>query len=343
MGFEVSVIARSFKNSLPLDEYSFTATRLKCNFSKGIMQYAEFNFKLFFRLLFCKTDYFLANDLDVLMPNYLMSKLRNKMIFYDTHEYFTGVPELRNSPVKKRIWKFIEDWIFPKLKTVYTVNDSVKNKYQEEYGNDIGVIRNVPLPRKNIVPFSIPENWKNRQILLLQGAGINEGRGGVELLEVMKCLSEKYLLLFIGSGTQWDEIVQKRKAWCLQDKVEMIDKLPPAQLQQYTAIADIGFSLDSFEDLNCLYNLPNKIFDYIQAGVPIIATGIPEVKRIIHSYQCGICIDDNRPATIVNAIKKLMENKESYLRFKLNCQIAAKELTWENESAKLIEIYKPYL
>ena len=144
MGFEVCVIARAFKDSLPLADYPFKAERIKCFFRRGFLQYAEFNTRLFFRLLFRRTDYFLANDLDTLVPNYLVSRLRRKKIFYDTHEYFTGVPELSGSPLKRKIWKFFEDRVFPKLPVVYTVNESVKNKYREEYGIEIGVIRNVP-------------------------------------------------------------------------------------------------------------------------------------------------------------------------------------------------------
>ena len=342
MGLSVYVIARSFKNSLPLDEYPFNATRINCIFRKGIMQYAEFNFKLFWTLLFCKTDYFLANDLDVLIPNYIISKIKSKFLFYDTHEYFTGVPELKNSHVKRKIWKFFEDWIFPKLPIVYTINNSVKNKYYEEYKNEITVVRNVPVTRITEVK-EIPEKWKGKTILLLQGAGINEGRGGLELLEAMKYLSENYLLLLIGSGTQWDTIKQKRNEWNLLSKVEMIEKLPPAQLQQYTGIADIGFSLDSFDDLNCLYNLPNKIFDYMHAGVPVIATAIPEVKNIVEKYNCGICIESNAPQKLADAVLKMMADKKNYLSYKQKCINAAKELCWENESKKLEQIYRPFL
>lgn len=342
MGFTVLVIARSFNDSLPLDTYPFEATRINCYFRKGIMQYAEFNFKLFIKLLFCKTDYLLANDLDVLIPNYAICKMRRKILFYDTHEYFTGVPELRESHTKRKIWKIFEDVIFPKLKVVYTVNDSVKNKYFEEYGNPIGIVRNVPVTKK-LEPYDLPVKWQNKTILLLQGAGINEGRGGLELLEAMKFLPDNYLLLFIGSGTQWNTIKQKRIEWQLENKVEMINKLPPKELQKYTALAHIGFSLDSFEDLNCLYNLPNKIFDYMHAGVPIIATAIPEVKIIMDKYNCGIAIESNDAATIIDAIKKMMDNKEGYEIFKMNCLKAATELCWENESKKLETIYQPYL
>src|SRR5215213_6540711 len=168
MGFDVTVIARQFSDSLPLGDYIFQARRIKCFFRTGFMQFVEFNTKLFFHLLFSKTDYFLSNDLDTLVPNYIVSTLRCKRIFYDTHEYYTGVPELTNSPLKKRIWKSFENWIFPKLKTVYTVNESIKKIYSEEYGNNITVIRNVPIS-KQIIPKPLPDNWKNKIILLMQG------------------------------------------------------------------------------------------------------------------------------------------------------------------------------
>jgi glycosyltransferase involved in cell wall biosynthesis len=342
MGFSVAVIARCFNDSLPLDKYYFSATRIKCTFRKGIMQYAEFNIKLFFRLLFAKTDYFLANDLDVLIPNFVIGKWRRKGLFYDTHEYFTGVPELRDLHIKRKTWKFFENWIFPKLKTVYTVNESVKNKYQQEYGNDIGIVRNVPVTDK-VNPLEIPEHWKGKIILLLQGAGINEGRGGIELLEALQYLPENYFLVMIGSGTQWNEIKEKKNQWNLQHRVEMLDKMPPSALKKITPVAHIGFSLDSFDDFNCLYNLPNKVFDYIHAGVPIIATATPEVKFIIETYHCGICIENNDPITLATSVLKMMGDKESYLLYQRNCIVAAEDLCWENESKKLEMIYRPYL
>ncbi len=342
IGFDVAVIARCFNDSLPLDKYVFKASRIKCHFRKGILQYAEFNSKLFIKLLFANTDYFLANDLDVLVPNYILSKTRNKKIFYDTHEYFTGVPELNQSHFKRKVWKFFENWIFPKLPVVYTVNNSVKNKYVEEYGNDIGVVRNVPISTQ-IERITLPERWKDKTILLMQGAGINEGRGGIELLLAMQYLPENYYLVYIGSGTLWDSIKQKISDLKLDNRVEMIGKLAPSELKKYTPLAHIGFSLDSFEDLNCLYNLPNKIFDYIHAAVPSVVTGIPEVAAIIKEYKCGICIDSIEPEKIANAILEITANETDYLLMKKNCKEAAKILCWENESEKIKEIYNPYL
>jgi glycosyltransferase involved in cell wall biosynthesis len=342
MGFDVYTIARRFSDSLPLDNYIFKANRIHCFFRKGFLQYAEFNIKLFFRLLFTKTDYFLANDLDTLVPNYIVSKLRRKKIFYDTHEYFTGVPELTSSPFKKRVWKFFENWIFPKLPVVYTVNESVKRKYEQEYGNKIHVIRNVPVTI-SVIPKEKPENWKGRIVLLMQGIGINPGRGGLELLETMKYLPENYHLVYIGGGTQWDTIVAKRKEWLLEGRVDMISKVSPAELKRYTPLASLGFTLDGFESENYLFNLPNKIFDYVHAGVPVVATPIPEVKLIIEQYNCGICLQSLETKEMARQIENLMNDQQQYQLIKKNTAIAAKELNWESEQNKLIAIYQPFL
>lgn len=342
MGFDVRVIARRFSNSLPLEKYSFKCSRIKCFFRKGFMQFAEFNTKLFFRLLFSRSTYFLANDLDTLVPNYIVSKMRNKKIFYDTHEYYTGVPELKNSPIKKGIWKFFEDRIFPKLKVVYTVNESIKKLYKEEYQNNISVIRNVPVSN-NVIPAELPQHWKERKILLMQGIGIHPGRGGLELLEMMKFMSDEYYLVYIGSGSLWDTIKMKRIEWKLEYKVEMLNKMPPSKLKQYTSLAHLGFSLDGFDNINYLFNLPNKIFDYIQAGVPVAAFPIPEVKNIIEQYQCGICFKSQNPECMADQVMQLMENKQLYEKLKENSLAAAKELCWEKEKDKLIAIYQDFL
>jgi glycosyltransferase involved in cell wall biosynthesis len=342
MGFDVKVIARRFSESLPLDRYNFNAKRIRCFFRRGFMQFAEFNTKLFFYLLFSKTDYFLANDLDALVPNYIVSKLRNKKLFYDTHEYYTGVPELKDSPFKKGVWKFFENWIFPKLKVVYTVNNSIRKLYQEEYGNNISVIRNVPVSIK-VESRPAPEQWKGKIILLMQGIGIHPNRGGLDLLEMMKYLPDKYYLVYIGGGTQWNLINEKIREWKLENKVKMINKMPPAQLKQYTQLAHLGFSLDGFNDINYLYNLPNKIFDYIHAGVPVVATAIPEVKAVVEQYKCGICFNSQDPPKMAEEVIALMESTDLYQSLKENTGIAAKELCWEKEKHKLMDIYQPFL
>lgn len=342
MGFDVHVVARELPGSLPLETYAFTASRLRCFFSKGTMQYAEFMTRLFLRLFFTKTDYLLSNDLDTLLPNYIISKLRRRYLFYDTHEYFTGVPELDASPFKKEIWKAIEDWIFPKVKTVYTVNHSVKNEYEKEYGVPVSVIRNVPFT-KEITPAPLPESWKDKIILLAQGAGLNEGRSCVEMIDAMPYLDERFHLVFIGSGNYWKQLEEKRKELHLEHRIDMMERMLPSVLKTYTPLAHLGISLDSFHYKNFLFNLPNKVFDYIHAGVPLFATAIPEIKQIIDEYQCGIYTTDTSPKAIAERILALFADEKYYLFVKNNTQLAAKELCWEKEEEKLKIIYQPFL
>ena len=343
MGFNVTVIARQTKNALALDQYSFKAKRIKCFFSKGILGYAEFNIKLFIRLLFIKTNYILANDLDTLTPNFIISKIRKKVLFYDSHEYFTGVPELTSSPIKQKIWKKLEDFMLPKIKNIYTVNDAVKNKYESIYPQlNLKIIRNIP-PKLKLDPIPLPKAWENKVVLLMQGIGINPGRGGMELLLAFANLPQNYILVYIGGGLEWGAIDEKRKALGIQNRVEMYAKMTPSLLKRYTPLAHIGFTLDGSKDENYLFNLPNKLFDYIHAGVPIIATPIPEVKKIIEQYQVGICLNNTNPKEMAQAIEQFMANRSYYNTCKQNTFTAATELCWQKEQEKLIEIYKPYL
>lgn len=342
MGFDVHVIAREFAGSLPKGYYRFTSERIRCSFSKGVMQYAEFNFKLLMKLLMRKADLYLANDLDTTAPNYIVSRLRKKQLIYDTHEYFTGVPELERSPLKKKAWKKLEDFTFSRIKTIYTVNKSLSDQYEAEYGRALPIVRNVPVT-KNIPAAAMPQSWAGKKVLLMQGAGINEGRGGIELLEAMKYLPDEYLLVYIGSGTHWDHITAMRKEWGLEHKVEMTGKMPPAQLMANTKLAHIGFTLDKPDDKNYLYNLPNKVFDYMHAGVPIIASPIPEVKKIFDEYPCGILVNAVEPRQIADAVLALDGDPEKYRQSKEMCAKAAQIFCWENEVRKLEDIYQPYL
>ena len=342
MGFTVHVIARRLQNSLPLETYSFTATRFRCYFEKGTLQYAEFMAKLFFHLLFTKTDYLLANDLDTLLPNYLVSKIKGTYLFYDTHEYFTGVPELADSPRKRKIWKALEDWLFPKIKTVYTVNNSVKNEYQKEYNKQIGVIRNVPVT-KPVTPAPMPQNWVGKIILLAQGAGLNEGRSCIEMIDALPFLPAQFHLVFIGGGTRWEALKKRRIELGLEHRIDMMERMLPSQLKTYTPMAHLGISLDSFTDKNCLFNLPNKVFDYIQAGVPLFATAIPEIKTIIDEYSCGVYITDTSPKAIAERVLAICTDDNFYKTLKENTAKAAKELNWEKEEEKLKAIYQPFV
>src|ERR1041385_719534 len=125
MGYDVLLVGRTKHDSLPLAERKYKTHRMKLAVEKGVWFYILFQWKLFRFLKKQKADLLFANDLDTLWPNYIVSKRKKIPLIYDTHEIFTEVPELVNRKFKQKIWKRLERKIFPKLKLVLTVNNSI--------------------------------------------------------------------------------------------------------------------------------------------------------------------------------------------------------------------------
>ncbi len=346
LGFKVILVGRRQRNSLDLSKRDYATKRMFLFFEKGPLFYAEYQVRLFFYLLFHKADVLVSNDLDTLLPNYLISKLKSSNIVYDSHELFCEVPELQNSPFKKKLWKSLERAIFPKLKYVFTVNDSIANIYKEEYHIELNVVRNIPLlaNQNNFKKLSketlgLP---KDKKIILLQGAGINMDRGAEEAVQAMK-LVNKALLLIIGSGDVIDVLKQMVLDLKLNAKVMFIEKLPFEKLLQYTHHADIGLTLDKDTNINYRYSLPNKLFDYIHAGVPVLASDLVEVKKIIDHYVVGDCIENHNPQHIADKLNRILGDEAKLLMWKKNATIAAGSLNWEKEELKLTEVYQKFL
>ncbi len=283
----------------------------------------------------------MSNDLDTLLANFLASRFRGKKLVYDTHEFYTEVPELMDRPAVRRIWLAIERWTFPKLKTIITVNQSIADAYKERYGNDVHVVRNIPMkrdlgPLPSRKELGLPED---KHILIMQGAGINIQRGAEEAVLAMKELPQ-CVLLFIGGGDAWPVIERMMKEHGLGDRVRLLDRLPYERMMAYTRNADLGLTLDKDTNLNYRFSLPNKLFDYLNAGIPVLATDLPEVARIVRQYDAGVVIPAPDPASIVSMVKALFADPTRVERLRANATFAAREMDGEKELQKLIVVLK---
>ena len=143
IGFEVILVGRKLKNSLPIHR-KYSTKRFRLVFNKGILFYAEYNTRLFLFLLFSRKSFLFSNDLDTLLPNYLISKIQKKKLFFDSHELFSEIPELINKKRVKNVWIYLEKIIIPRLENIITVSDSIKNHYHNLYGISATVLRNIP-------------------------------------------------------------------------------------------------------------------------------------------------------------------------------------------------------
>ncbi len=316
---------------------------MRLMFSKGALFYAEYNIRLFLFLLFHKTDLLVSNDLDTLLPNFLIHKIKSKPIVYDSHEYFTEVPELVSRPGVQKVWKKIESWIFPKLEDVFTVNDSIADMFEGDYGLRPKVVRNIPVKKEmpEIATRAQLGLSETKKILILQGSGINMHRGSEEMLEAMKFL-QGVVLLIVGSGDVIDKLKEMASSDELTDKVIFKGKQPYDKLIQYTAAADLGLTLDKNTNLNYRFSLPNKLFDYIHAGVPVISSDLPEIRKIIDKYDIGDFIPNHEPGEIARKINQVLANQDLIDKWKKNISFAAENLTWQSEEKVLKEVYNKY-
>ncbi len=339
-GFDVLLIGRKLKESIPISR-DYQTTRMNLLFTKGVWFYAFFNLRLFFKLLFIKADVFHANDLDTLLANSWASKLRRKPLIYDSHEYFTGVPEIQDRPKVKKAWEKIEKSIFPKLKYIFTVNQSIAELYRAQYNIKVQVLRNVPKSddlkkTKSRSDLGIP---LDKKIVLVQGTGINIDRGIEELLEAI-AIMDNTILYIVGSGDVLHQLKERSKTQDLKNKVVFVGKLPYTEMMQYTFNADVGVTLDKDTNINYRFSLPNKIFDYIKAGLPILSSNLVELKKIINQYEIGAITMNHSPEEIKSSLIRIWEDENIFLQYKENTKKAAEELTWEQEVETLLEVYK---
>ena len=347
LGFEVVLVGREKRTSACLDARVYKTIRFKLLFEKGFLFYACFNLRLFFYLLFHKSDLLVSNDLDTLLPNFLISRLKGIPLVYDSHEYFTGVPEIQQRPFVKKVWTSIEQMIFPKLKHIITVNDSIARLYKKEYGKELLVIRNIPARGitdkiKSRTELGLPEDKK---IVLLQGAGINVDRGAEEAVMAMlpQYGLQDVVLYIIGDGDVINTLKKMVLENALRDRVIFMPRKLYDELINFTANADIGLTLDKDTNINYRYSLPNKIFDYIHAQIPVLASPLVEVKNIVEKYQIGVLTDNFEPQHIAQKISYMLNDKKNIEFWKKNLKIASRELTWENEQKELINVFKQYL
>lgn len=335
-GYQVVEYGRILPDSMPLVR-PYQTHRVKHLFIKGPLFYAEYNIRLCCYLLFSKTNLIFANDLDTLAAAYLASRVKGVRLIYDTHEYFTGTPELINRPVVQKIWKTIEKLIFPKLATIITVNDSIAELYHKEYNKLPLVVRNIPLSYtpdqiKNRLELGLPEDKK---IILIQGTGINKDRGAEEACLMMEYL-EDVVLLIIGSGDvipDLKKIIREKK---LEDKIILKKKMSFNELRQYTLNADLGLAVDKNTNSNYFLALPNKLFDFIHAGIPVLSSRLKEISLVIDQYNIGYYIENHKPKHMADVIQNIFADTKTYQIKKQNTHLAKSVLCWETEEKTLL-------
>lgn len=334
---QVLVIGRVFPGSMDLADFPCPVLRMKMIFRKGPLYYAEYNIRLFFRLLFVKTSVLVANDLDTLPAVFLVSKIRGLPLVYDSHEYFTEVPELLGRKWIKRTWEMLEALMLPHIQFAYTVSASIAEEYRRKYGIPMQVIRNLPTKSENLQPQIILK--KNREHLIIYQGSLNMGRGLELAIRAMGYISNARLII-AGAGDVEGELRELTESLSLMERVHFTGRITPGELRLYTIQADLGISLEEKLGLNYYYALPNKLFDYIQARIPVLVSDLPEMSRVVTQYAIGKVNHTHDPYELSLVFQEMLSDKNKRREWRSNLEKAARELCWEQEEKILTNIYR---
>ncbi len=329
-GFKVSWISRQ-KDSASEGLSYVDHHIVKPNNTRGPRFYKEYNDKIKTALLQIKPDVINSIDLDTIMGCCQAQKKLKCQLTHDAHEIYYEVPELIGKPIKKTIWKIVARKYLPTIKFNYTVNNSLKEHYERNYGQAYEVIRNVP--SENQINKIQTGSRTNTKRLIYLGV-INQGRGIEIAIEAMRQLPDYYLQL-VGEGDDYAKL--KEAARGLQN-VEFLGYQHPSQLTSILTQASIGLNILQAESLNYRLSLANKFFDYMHTGIPSINMSYPEYQHILKEHRVGIVIDSYEVTALIAGIKRL-ENKSLYTQLSESAQSAKKNYTWEIEQQKLLELY----
>ncbi|RRQ47004.1 glycosyltransferase family 4 protein [Chryseobacterium sp. SC28] len=330
-GYELMLIGCNWLGS-PEMKRPYPFFRIELKSKKLRFAYIEFQRKLYKELLKTADNktILLANDLETLMPNYLISRKLNIPLIFDSHEIFTEMPTVQGRWVK-HVWKRIEKTFVPKIKRMMTASNSYANWFVKEYDIDKPLVIN-NLPRR--MEFTgIREN--SQKIILYQG-WLNYSRGIDKAILAMKFI-ENAELWIAGTGPMEDEFRKLAKRTGLGDRIKFLGKLAPEDLRKITPKADVGLSIEENNGLSYYYSLPNKVSDYIQSRVPVVVSNFPEMANIVQTFGVGEIIDNHSPEHLAEKINLVLQNGKAFYLHNLN--VASEELCWENEEDKLLKIF----
>jgi len=339
-GWKPVLIGREMPESKPL-QVPFEARRMRLPFKRGAGFYAALQIGLLRALFRTDVDAIWANDLDTLLPAFLMARIKGLPLVYDSHEYFTEAAGLTGRPFQRGVWLMVERAIFPRLKAVITVNEGIADAYFNRYPHARGgrpfVVRNMPRMREKAAPSSV--NWRERlgipaeaPFLIVQGAYLDKDRGVVQAVGALQEHTAAYLVV-VGAGEEWEWAQSQVESF--NGRLVVLPKMAFDELCSLTASADVGLSLDQGVHGNYLMSLPNKLFDYIHAGIPVVASPMPEVVRVVKGWNIGRVVRDSSPAGIIEAVDAVLARPSS--EWRAVCAEAVAALHWGTEERQIVK------
>lgn len=313
-----------------------TIYKLSKNFS-SLLFYIKFSTLLLKRLINIKSAIYFAEDIYTLPIVTIFAKLKGAKVFYDCRELFGYLAGLKKRKILQFLLKIIERLFITHVDLIITTGELDSEFIEKEYGlTKTIVIRNLPRYYKPLKPVNFCQLLNiptEKKILLYQGVVLH-GRGLKYIFEALTEL-KNYVLIILGAGEELTYYKSLSKKLVIENQIYFLGKIKQNELLKYTAGADIGLSLIENLSLSYYYALPNKLFEYVMAEIPVLVSNLPQMEKVVNTYEIGLTVKDSNTEEIKNALKKL-EEETFYKKIKNNCKKASNDLNWENEVKKLL-------
>lgn len=356
-GFEVKVLAlhnNGLKENEDFEYFSVKRIKLSTREKLGknkisqIFKYLEFKNKCTREAIIFKPNYIHCHDIYTLpIGEKILKKIKNKNVkfVYDSHELWSEASNnITMPPILLKMQNNLENKIIRQCDEVITVSKSIVKHLKDKYNLNKQpiLIRNIPYQHKNVNSeklFHKKFNLDyNKRIVIYQGA-VAKGRGIEPLMEAMKYTNDNIVLVILGNGAMVEKYKKMRDNINLKDKIYFHEAVSPNELISYTSSADLGISLVKNICLSYYYALPNKMFEYIQAEIPVICSNYPDMQDIVKTYKVGETTEPDDSEKMANEINKILSDTNVYEEYVKNCKYAKEQLNWEEESKKLINLY----
>lgn len=283
-------------------------------------------------------DVYHAHDLDGLLCAYLPALVKRKTLIYDSHELWSGAFPHQNLAGIQWLLAPLERLLMAKVARGITVNDSITRVLKQKYQKNFLSLLNVPILKSSPTKIHLRQMFPGEIIILHLGA-MAYGRGIEQIIAAAALLPAGFKIVFLGASpaNQYNQIILDRH---LEKKIAILPAVPPEEILSAVKEADLGLALTQKASLSFYYSSPNKIFQYLAAGVPILGSSFPEFKKIIIDHQIGETVNPSHPKDIAQKILA-MTKSVNQKKYRQNLAgLSSKQYNWTIESKKLLKFYR---
>lgn len=296
------------------------------------------------RAIDTKADVYHAHDLDALWPAARAARRHGVPLVYDSHELFTGQSSLVHRRGVRTFWRLLEARLLPRAQRVVTVSDAIAGQLQRLYRlhERPAVVRNLPPRREPLADDrlrrALPARVGDAPLALYQGGFLTDN-GLAQVIGAMAHVEGAHLVL-LGSGPTESELRQLVDASDLGGRVHFLPRVPFADLHAWSCGADIGLCVIRPAGESFAGALPNKLFEYFQAGLPVIGGDTPAIRAVIEATDAGLTVDPFDPLAIAGALTRLVDDDDLRQRCAAAAAAAAESYCWEAEAPRLLAVYE---